>query len=98
MKHDTEFFVILDHFLPFYPHNNPKNTNFEKLKAKHGDIIILCKCIKNHDHMPYCSLDMVQNEFNCNFSFWAIFTLFSNSPKNPNLEKMKKTPGDIILQ
>ena len=23
------FFVILDHFLPFHCHNNPKNQNFE---------------------------------------------------------------------
>ena len=30
----TEFFVILDHFLPFYPLNNLKNQNFEKLKKK----------------------------------------------------------------
>ena len=28
----TEFFVILDQFLPFYPHNNLENQNFEKLK------------------------------------------------------------------
>ena len=28
----TEFFVILDQFLPFYPSNNPKSQNFEKLK------------------------------------------------------------------
>ena len=26
----TNFFVILGHFLPFYPHNNPENQNFEK--------------------------------------------------------------------
>ena len=26
------FFVILDHFLPFYPSSNPKNQNLEKLK------------------------------------------------------------------
>ena len=25
------FFVILDRFLAFYPPNNPKNQNFEKL-------------------------------------------------------------------
>ena len=24
----TDFFVLLDHFLPFYPFNNPKNHNF----------------------------------------------------------------------
>ena len=28
----TEFFVILDHFLPFYSTNNPQNENFEKMK------------------------------------------------------------------
>ena len=25
----TQFFIILDHFLHFYPPNNPKNQNFE---------------------------------------------------------------------
>ena len=29
----TDFFVILGHFLPFYPTNNPKNQNFEKMKT-----------------------------------------------------------------
>ena len=28
----AQFFVILEHFLPFYPLNNPKNQNFEKMK------------------------------------------------------------------
>ena len=28
----TEFFVILDHFLPLYPPNNPRNQNFVKIK------------------------------------------------------------------
>ena len=30
----TEFFVILGHFLPFYLPDNPENQNFEKLKTK----------------------------------------------------------------
>ena len=30
----TEFFVILDHFLPFYPPNNQKIQNFEKMTKK----------------------------------------------------------------
>ena len=29
-----EFFVILGQFLPFYPTNNLKNQNFEKMKRK----------------------------------------------------------------
>ena len=41
MKHDTKFFVILDHFLSFYPSNSLKNQNFKKKKQKPADIIIL---------------------------------------------------------
>ena len=37
------FFLILNHFLSFYPPNNPKNQNFEKMKNMPGDIIILHK-------------------------------------------------------
>ena len=40
----TEFFVILDHFLPFYAPNNPKYKNFEITKKAPGDIIILNMC------------------------------------------------------
>ena len=31
--------VILGHFLPFDPPNNPKNQNFEKMKSEPADII-----------------------------------------------------------
>ena len=41
----TEFFVILDHSLSFYPPNNPKNQNFEKMK-KHLKIISFYKCVQ----------------------------------------------------
>ena len=75
----TEFFVILDCLLPFYPPpNNPKNRNFEKLKKLPEDIIILHKFTKNHDHMLYYSLDMARNRCNCYFSFWAIFCPFTS--------------------
>ena len=41
----TEFFVILDHFLPFYSTNNPQNENFEKMKKKQqlGILLIYTK-------------------------------------------------------
>ena len=72
MKRDGQnFFVILDHFLPFYSPNNPNNQNFEKLKKIPEDIIILDKLDK------YCSLDMVHNRFNY-FSCWAIFYPFTS--------------------
>ena len=73
----TEFFVILDRFFPFYTPNNLKNQNFEKMKKTHRNIIILLKCTQNHDHMLYCSLDMVLNRFNY-FLFWAIFYPFTH--------------------
>ena len=86
----TEFFVILDRFLHFLPHNNPTNQNFEKLKQLNEDIIILHKCNKNNYHMLYCFLDIVHNRIICYFSFWAIFYLFTSvtALKNQNLEKI----------
>ena len=72
-----ELFVILDQFLLFYPPNNTKNQNFEKLKKTHGEIIILHKCTKNHNHMLYCSLHMAHNRCNY-FSFWAISYPFTS--------------------
>ena len=51
----TEFFVILGHFLHFYLPNNPENQNFEKIKQTPGDIIILHKCTINDNHMMYGS-------------------------------------------
>ena len=48
----TEFFVtnrifqVLDHFLPFYPPNNPKNQNFKKLKKnKKLEILSFYTCV-----------------------------------------------------
>ena len=70
-------FVILGHFLTFYPSNSPKNENSKKIKKTSGDII-LHKYTKNH--MLYCSCDMVCDGCNCYFSFWAIscpFTLLT---------------------
>ena len=71
-------FVILDCFLPFYPPNNQKSQNFAKLKKTSGNITILHKCTKNHDHILYCSLDMAHNRFNWYFSFWAFFCAFTS--------------------
>ena len=52
IEHDRKtFFVILNHSLPFYPSNNPKYQNFEKLKKTPGDIIILH--IVYHKLQPY---------------------------------------------
>ena len=40
-------------FLHFYPPNNPKNQNFEKMKKPPGDIITLHMCTINDNHIMY---------------------------------------------
>ena len=94
----TKFFVILDCFLPFYPPNNPKNQNFEKMKKPPGDIIILHMCTINDNHMMYGSWDMecvIDRIFVILDHFLPFYP--TNNPKNQNFEKMKKMPGDIII-
>ena len=88
-------------FFAFLPPNRPKNESFKKkiIKKIPGDITILQKCIKNHDHMLYCSWDLACEKCNCYFSFWTIFCPLTprKNPKNENLKKMKKFSGDIII-
>ena len=71
------FFVILDHFLPFYPPKNLKNQNFEKMKKTPWDIIILHKRTKNHDHILHYFWDTMCDGYNSYFLFWAIFCPFT---------------------
>ena len=94
----TEFFVILDYLLPFYPPNNPENQNFEKMEKPPGDINILHMCTINDNHMMYGSWDMEYNRQNF-LSFWTIFfaLLPPNNLKNQNFDNMEKNPGDITI-
>ena len=87
--------IVISHFGLFFAllsPNSPKNQNFEKMKKMPGDIIILHKCVKNHDHMLYCSWDMACDRCNCYFSFWAIFCPFTplTAQKIKILKKWKK--------
>ena len=80
----TEFFVILGHFLPFDPPNNPKKFKFWKKKAwryYHSTLVY------HKWQVMYASWDLECETLFCHF----------DDPKNQNLEKLKKTPGDIIL-
>ena len=72
----TEFFCHFGLLFALLPPNNPKSQNFEKLKKIPGDITILHKCTKNHDHMLYCFIDVTCNRFNWFFfHFGLLFTL-----------------------
>ena len=62
------------YFYPFNPSTAQIMRISEKWK-KIGDIIILHKFSKNHDHMLHCSWDMVHDGCNCYVPFLAIFTL-----------------------
>ena len=63
-------------FCLFTPLTAWKMKISKKMTKTPGDIIILHKCTKNHDHMLYCSWDMVHD--GCNyFSFRPIFCPFT---------------------
>ena len=76
----TEFFVILDNFLPYYhPLTTQKIKIFKNWKKKMPeDIIILhmCTIIINDNHMMYGSWDMARDARSY-FSFSAIFGAFA---------------------
>ena len=72
-------------FCPFTPLTAWKTKNFKKMKKTPGDIIILHKCTKTHDHMLYWFWDIVCDGYNCYFSFWANFCPFTSL----TVQKMK---------
>ena len=73
MERETEFFLILDHFLPFYPPPPPLHllTNHWKNEKNPRDIIILHKCMIHHNHIIYGSWDI-----NCKTDFLSSWTIF----------------------
>ena len=87
----TDFFVILDHFLPFYNHNYSKDHNFEKMKKRPGEIIILHMCTINENHVMYGSWYMECDDQNF-LSIWTIFCTFTplKTRKIKILKKWKK--------
>ena len=68
----TEFCVILNCFLPFYPPNRPKNQIFKKIKRSLEIWSFYTSVPKIMIILLYCSWDMTGDRCNCYFSFWAI--------------------------
>ena len=84
-------FFIFGYFCPFTSLTAQKMKISKKWKKTPGDIIILHKCTKTHDHTLYCSWDMAGDGCKCCFSFCAIFSpSLRNSPKKENFKKNEK--------
>ena len=86
----TEFFVILDHFLPFYPPNNPKNPKFWKMKKTTGDNIILHVYYKWQSYDAWFLRDRVRRT-DFFLSLWTIFYPFTllTTQKNKIVKQWK---------
>ena len=93
--------IVIFHFGLFsalLPPNLCKKWKFQKKEKKPGNIIILHNCTTSHDHILYCSLDMMHDGCNCYFSFWAIFCPFTLTAQKIKIsKKRKKMPGDVII-
>ena len=77
---DIMFLSLYAFFCPFTSppsFKQPQKKHLKKMKKTPGGIIILHNCTKNHDHMLYCSWDMVRDECNCYFSFWPMLFLLT---------------------
>ena len=91
IKHNRQFFVILGYFLPFYPHNNPENQKFEKMKKPSWDIFML-----HMSKIIWCMIPEIWNATDKIFLILDQFLSFNrfpplNNPKNQNFENLKKT-------
>ena len=84
----TKFWVILGHFLPFDPLNNPK---FWKNKITPGDIIILHLCTTNVDHTVSGSWDIKHDRIFCYFGSFLFPLTLVTIQKSKILKKWKKS-------
>ena len=97
----TQYFVILDHFLPFYPLKNPKNHNFDNIKKMLKSSFYMCTknpCISR------CTVSKTWSEadtISCHLG--SFFGLLQSLPpplmilKIKILKKWKKWKNNIIL-
>ena len=89
MKRDRQNFLSFwTVFCPFTPLKLWKMKILKKMNKRLGDIIILHKFTKNHDHVLYCPWDMACDRCNGYFLLWAVFPTFT--PLKTQKNKMKK--------
>ena len=101
----TEFFLILYHFLPFYPPlppppSNPENKNFEKIKKKKKSLEISSTYTSVPKIMILCYTvpDIwYVTDVIVIFHFGLFFCHFTPLTAQKIKIKMKKTPQNIII-
>ena len=93
----TECFIILDHYLPFYPPNNLKTQNFEKMK-KYLEILAFYTCTPQMATI-WCVVPEIWITTDRRFChFGPFFALLLPPSNNPNIFwKNKKKCLEIIL-
>ena len=90
----THVFVILGHFFPFYPTNNLKNCNVEKMKKAKCLNMSFYTCVTQMTNIWFLIYE-AQQIF---FSFWTIF--FPLTPltlRKIKILKQKKILGNITI-
>ena len=93
---DTEFVVILGHFLSLDPPNNLKNQILKKWK-KCPEILSFYICVPQMTIMWYMVPDIwsTTDWIFCHLDYSLPF--YHPNTENQNFEKMKKLPEDIII-
>ena len=93
---DTEFVVILGHFLSLDPPNNLKNQILKKWK-KCPEILSFYICVPQMTIMWYTVPDIwsTTDWIFCHLDYSLPF--YPPNTENQNFEKMKKLPEDIII-
>ena len=80
----TECFIILDHYLPFYPPNNLKTQNFEKMK-KYLEILAFYTCTPQMATI-WCVVPEIWITTDRRFChFGPFFALLLPPSNNPNI-------------
>ena len=85
--------VILGHFLPFYPHKNPKRQNFEKWK-NFLETSSFYACVPKII-IIWSTVPEIRRDRQNFLSFWAIFCPFipPDIPENKNFKIEENTWG-----
>ena len=99
----TEFFVTLDRFLPFYSPKNPKSQNFEMKKTSGGYYFIHVYQKWQWYDVWFLRYEVWQTKFfvilDCFCPFCHFGLLFASliTPKIKTLKNWKKMPRDFII-